>query len=90
MPTIKEDYTIVTIEVADEKNTKVIIEDNSNGRMYTGEARRNPKDKFDYTIGIKLALDRAIDEMETARAVRNIIEGVLGHFFGGLLFSNRY
>lgn len=85
----KEDYTILKVEVTNEKNTVITIADSMTWESYTGKVCCNSKDKFDYKIGIKLALDCAIDEMKTAREIRDIVAREVGCFFGGL-FSNRY
>ena len=59
---ISLDYSIIKVEV-NGKITTVIIEDNTTGEIFTGQAACNPADKFQLPLGVALAERRAIRKM---------------------------
>ncbi|NCB45692.1 DUF1876 domain-containing protein [bacterium] len=58
---------IVSIKVDSCHTTKVMVADAESGQCFTGKAKKDPKDEFDYMIGVELAFSRAMIKLHTAR-----------------------
>lgn len=52
------DYSIIKVEVT--------IQDNTTGKIFTGQTICNPRDAFDVSLGVTIAEKRAIRKMINA------------------------
>ena len=49
------DYSIIKVEIT--------IEDNTTGKIFTGQTACNPRDAFDLSLGVEIAEKRAVRKM---------------------------
>ena len=60
-------YEVIAIKVNVNHRTDVAIVDIETGEVFAGYSQKSPNDEFDYTIGVELALSRALIKLNGAR-----------------------